>query len=69
MNKYDSSLKQVCLQCKTKPVNCNKNKCVRYNNIKELISNNDKYLQLVEWLKTENLTKKVENKLKELDLI
>ena len=37
MNKYESSLKQVCLQCKTKPANCNKNKCVRYNNLKELV--------------------------------
>ena len=40
MNKYEKSLMQICLQCKTKPSNCNKNKCVRYNNIKELISNN-----------------------------
>ena len=37
MNKYESSLKQVCLQCKTKPANCNKNKCVRYNTLKELV--------------------------------
>ena len=37
MNKYESSLKQVCLQCKTKPANCNKKKCVRYNNLREAI--------------------------------
>ena len=38
MNKYESALKQVCLQCKTSKNNCNKNKCVRYNNLKELVS-------------------------------
>lgn len=37
MNKYESALKQVCLQCKTKPANCNKKKCVRYNTLKELV--------------------------------
>ena len=37
MNKYESALKQVCLQCKTSKNNCNKNKCVRYNNLKELV--------------------------------
>lgn len=37
MNKYESALKQVCLQCKTKPANCKKNKCVRYNLLKELV--------------------------------
>ena len=53
MNKYESSLKQVCLQCKTKPANCNKNKCVRYNTLKELV---DKTIEQPkkEW-KKENL--------------
>ena len=37
MNKYESALKQVCLQCKTSKNNCNKNKCVRYNNLRELV--------------------------------
>lgn len=37
MNKYENALKQMCLQCKTKPSNCNKNKCNRYNAIKELV--------------------------------
>lgn len=52
MNKYESSLKQVCLQCKTKPANCNKNKCVRYNNLKELVDRTNK--PKIEW-KKENL--------------
>lgn len=50
MNKYESALKQVCLQCKTKPENCNKKKCNRYNNLKELVdktTNNKK----IDWNK------------------
>lgn len=44
MNKYENALKQVCLQCKTKPANCNKKKCIRYNTLKELVdkTNNPK---------------------------
>ena len=52
MNKYESALKQVCLQCKTKPANCNKSKCVRYNNLKELVDRTNK--PKIEW-KKENL--------------
>ena len=36
MDKYQSSLKQMCLQCKTKPSNCNKKKCTRYNVFKDI---------------------------------
>ena len=37
MNKYEKALTQMCRQCKTKPINCNKSKCNRYNAFKELI--------------------------------
>lgn len=37
MNKYEKALTQMCRQCKTKPSNCNKTKCNRYNAFKELI--------------------------------
>ena len=47
MNKYENALKQMCLQCKTKPSNCNKNKCNRYNAFKELVEMYNKlYSQL-----------------------
>lgn len=48
MNKYQSSLKQMCLQCKTKPSNCNKKKCTRYNVFKELVEAKTKEIQEVE---------------------
>ena len=37
MNKYESALRQMCLHCKTKPSNCHKKKCNRYNALKELV--------------------------------
>lgn len=37
MKRYENALRQMCQQCKTKKVNCNKGKCNRYNAIKELI--------------------------------
>lgn len=37
MNKYEKALNQYCSYCKTSKANCNKNKCNRYNTIKELV--------------------------------
>ena len=68
MNKYESSLKQMCLQCKTKPQNCNKNKCTRYNNMKELVDLHNQQIDVVEKLKEIGLTKKVEIILESLGL-
>lgn len=68
MNKYESSLKQICLQCKTKPQNCNKKKCTRYNNMKELVDLHNQQIDVVEKLKEIGLTKKVEIILRSLGL-
>ena len=40
MDKYESALKQVCLQCKTSKNNCKKDKCNRHSSLKELVDRN-----------------------------
>ena len=60
MNKYESALKQVCLQCGTNKNNCRKDKCVRYNALKELVVEscmtiNDRVVRLLVELDLESL--------------
>ncbi len=47
MNKYEKSLNQYCNYCKTSKANCNKNKCNRYNTIKELVDATNEPLTLI----------------------
>lgn len=68
MNKYESSLEQICRQCKTKPQNCNRNKCVRYNNMKQLVELHNRQIKVVEKLKEIGISKKVEIILEKLGL-
>lgn len=68
MNKYESSLKQICMQCKTKPENCNKKKCTRYNNMKELVYLHNRQTKVVAKLKELGMSKKIELILKGLGL-
>lgn len=69
MNKYELSLKQVCLQCKTKPNNCNKKKCTRYNNLKELVNKEYERQELIEWFRKEinDLAERFEDKIKKIN--
>ena len=51
MNKYEKALKQYCNYCGTSKANCNKNKCNRYNTLKELVDATSEPLTLInEWL-------------------
>lgn len=69
MTKYESSLKQICLQCKTKPQNCNKAKCTRYNNMRELVELHYKQIKVVDKIKEIGMSKKIEIILENLGLL
>ena len=46
-NNYNNALRQFCLYCKTKPANCNRDKCNRYNTFKKCIEKAKLYDQLM----------------------
>lgn len=48
LNKYQSALKQMCLQCKTK--NCKPEKCNRFTALSELVTQTNKHK--TEWKKS-----------------